>query len=118
VITLKAAAMAAQGFSARRLSRIDGLQLGLRFRGISGSGLYLFQIAVNPPSTTGRPRLGGSPGVVVDAESGNCRCASHREYADILGEIADGSHQPYGMRGPVLVVDDIHTFTAPEKGQG
>jgi hypothetical protein len=89
MITLKDVALAAEEFMSRSIPEIDGLQLGLRFRGISGSGLYLFQITVNPPSSTGRPRLGGSPGIVVDSKSGRCRFLSHPEYAKLVREIAD-----------------------------
>ncbi|MER7684876.1 hypothetical protein [Streptomyces sp. NPDC097610] len=90
VITLEAATLAAQEFGSRNLPGNDGLQWGFLFQGISESGLYVFQIAVNPPAPNGRPRFGGSPGVVVDSKSGNCRYVQgHAEYKDLLREIAD-----------------------------
>jgi hypothetical protein len=90
VITLEAATLAAQEFGSRNLPKDDGLQWGFLFRGISGRGLYLFQITVSPSAPNGRPRFGGSPGVVVDSKSGDCRYVrGHSEYKDLLCEIAD-----------------------------
>lgn len=73
MITREGAALAAQEFGSRSLPESEGLEWGFLFRGISKSGLYLFQITVSPPDPRGRPRFGGSPGIVVDSESGGCR---------------------------------------------
>ncbi len=90
MITLEDATVTAQEFASRRLPKGDGFQWGFRFRGISSSGLYLFQITVNPPAPNGRPRFGGSPGFVVDSKSGSCRSVrGHSEYKDLLNQIAD-----------------------------
>jgi hypothetical protein len=92
MITLEAATLAAQEFGSRNFPEKEGLEWGFLFRGISKSGLYLFQITVSPPAPRGRPRFGGSPGVVVDARSGDCRYVrGHSEYKDLLHEIAGGT---------------------------
>ena len=90
MVPLDAAALTAHEFGSHTFPKNDGLQWGLLFRGISSSGLYLFQITVSPPASNGRPRFGGSPAVVVDSKSGNCRSVrGHSEYKDLLREIAD-----------------------------
>lgn len=90
MITLDAAAQVAYEFVSHDFPKNDGFQWGFLFQGISSSGLYLFQITVNPPASNGRPGFGGSPGVVVDSKSGNCRYVrGYSEYRDLLCKIAD-----------------------------
>ena len=90
MIELEAATRAAQEFGSRNLPENGGLRWGFLFRGISGSGLYLFEITISPTAPNGRPRFGGSPGVVVDSKSGDCRYVrGHSEYRELLREIAD-----------------------------
>ena len=92
MIDVETAKLAAQEFGSRYLPSNDGLQWGLQFRGISESGLYLFQITVNPETPNRRPRFGGSPGVVVDSATGVCRYVrGHSEYKDLLREVEGGS---------------------------
>ncbi|MFI7505103.1 toxin glutamine deamidase domain-containing protein [Streptomyces sp. NPDC049687] len=92
LITLEAATLAAQEFVSRNLPEADGLRWGFLFRGISRAGLYLLQITVTPSAPNGRPRFGGSPGVVVDSKSGECRYVrGHSEYKGLLREIADST---------------------------
>lgn len=90
MIALDAAALAAYEFGSHDFPKNDGLQWGFLYQGISSSGIYLFQITVNPPASNGRPRFGGSPGVVVDSKSGNCRYVrGHSEYKDLLRKVTD-----------------------------
>lgn len=100
MITLEAAMAAAQEFGSRAFPEREGVQWGLLFRGLSESRLYLFQITVSPPGPQGRPRFGGSPGVVVDARSGDCRYVrGYPEYQDLLRETAGGA-PPVREAGP------------------
>ena len=62
MITPEAARLAAQEFGSRNLPGNDGLQWGFLFRGISRSGLYLFQITVSPSADIDGPSTSLSDG--------------------------------------------------------
>lgn len=93
MITLEAATLAAQEFGSRNLPQNEGLKWRFLFQGMSGSGLYVFQITLDSPTPKGRPMFGGSPGVVVDSTSGECRYVrGNSEYKVLLREIAEKSN--------------------------